>query len=145
MGSPPQRFFGCTPESSPISWESRIPPPAKRTIIRKAGRNRVRKSGMASIPEAGKAYLHVLVAYFLDGDAGICRALRSKVIRELRQMAAHVARCQGNAVGWDRVWSWLLESIGKQPAGVTEGGKSKSPPARIFRAQKDQGGKPNAG
>ena len=107
----------------------------KRTIIRKAGRNRVRKSGMASIPEAGKAYLHVLVAYLLDGDAGICRALRSKVIRELRQMAAHMARCQGNAVGWDRVWSWLLESMGEQsatkkPAAGTAGGAPNNLPVK---------------
>lgn len=57
------------------------------------------------IAEAGKPYLDVLVAYRLEGDAGIRRAVRVREDGELRAMAAHIAHCA-------RLLPHFLEALG---------------------------------
>lgn len=57
------------------------------------------------IPEEGKSYLDLLVAYRLDGDAGIRKALRAREEGELRAMAAHIAHCT-------RLLPHILEAMG---------------------------------
>ena len=57
------------------------------------------------IPEAGKSYLDVLVAYRLDSDAGFRKALRAREAGELRAMAAHIAHCT-------RLLPHILEAMG---------------------------------
>ena len=57
------------------------------------------------IPEAGKPYLDVLVAYRLDGNAGIRRAVRAREDGELRAMTVHIARCA-------RLLPHFLEALG---------------------------------
>ncbi len=57
------------------------------------------------IAEAGKPYLDVLVAYRLDGNAGIRRAVRAREDGELRAMTAHIAHCA-------RLLPHFLEALG---------------------------------